>query len=224
MTNVFSIIEDDILQERYSHLCTYASLLGVINTETLIEKAGLNEGISDDRLNDFQYRIEAESRDETPAQPGDVLEINTDERLDWYLAKRLQYHHELEDVKAQYDLIITSIKSKSNSLDFLFKGQAEAYIMNQYKKTGVKTQIYPHGTCAIRTEKPSWKLDNEDELQAWVAQLPDVRKGHYGVTPKRWERNLDALKADAKAGVSIPGLKYDEGGEKLSLRYPKEEN
>lgn len=217
---------DTKLQERYEHLLKHAENLEV-RIEDLLKIAKLDEGITENQLNIFQRLID--SRVWRNSQADEVAEaaqfmIDSQSALDWYLSKRLEYHAELDGVKAQYKVLLSSIESKANALDFLFKQQAEIFAMEEYKRTGKKTLILPHGTAAVRTEKPSWKLDNEDELQSWLARCSDVEKTAYDIKPKAWTRDLDTLKAEADAGKKIPGLRHEEGGTKSACVIRRRRN
>ena len=223
--------EDDVKNaERMQALATYAEiLLGEYDIEPLVAKADLDNGITKAKLDHFQILIEsASAQKEFRKEKGTTFAIESKEDLDWYLGLRLQYHSELEGVKAQYAKLIQQISSKASSLDFLFEEQAKAFAADEYKRTGVKTMILPHGTVAIRTTKPSWSIEDEGKLQEWLGGLSTENKTAYEVYPKTWTRNLDSLKFNAEKqlgkenGLVVPGLKRDPGGDKVSLRFPKE--
>lgn len=224
--------EDDVKNaERMKALATYAEiLLGEFDIEPLVEKADLDGGITKAKLDHFQILIEsASAQKEFRKEKGTKFEIDNEESLDWYLGKRLEYHNELEAVKAQYDKLLKQISSKATSIDFLFMDQAVAFAGAEYERTGVKTMILPHGTVAIRTTKSSWSIEDEDKLQTWLDKLSVGDKTFFEVYPKTWTRNLDALKLNAEKAFndpnnkfSVEGLKRDPGGDKVSLRFPKE--
>ena len=208
--------------EKYQHLCIYAELLGINDIEKLTAEAGALPDMTPKALEKLQRLIEVEALRLEISGP-ERFEIRDLGQLDWYLSKRLTLHCELDAVKTQYEKLLASIKGKQNSLDFLFRSQAEAFIMAEYKRTGNKTMVLPHGTCAIRHEKAVWKVGDEAEMQSWLGELSTEDKIEFEVYPKSWTRNLDALKTQAASGVVVPGLKYEEEGDKISLRLPKED-
>jgi len=217
-------ILDAGLQQRYDHLCLHAKNLS-IEIDDFLTESGLADGITPEALDRFQRLITVESLRQ------DILggvyqkqgfQIDCTEHLDWYLSKRMNLINELEGVKAQYEKLLSQIKARQEGLDFLFKAQAETFIQHEYQRTGKKTMILPHGTCAVRSTQPSWKVGDEAILQEWLEKLSTEDKATFEVYPKSWTRNLEALKFNASKGVKIPGLDMDPGGDKISLRLPKE--
>lgn len=224
-------IEDDVKNaERYQHLCTYASImLGEMDIEPLQEKAELSSGMTRAKLDHFQLLIEsAAAMKEYREAKSKAFEVDSQESADWYLSKRLQFTAELEGVKAQYSALISQIQSKLTGLEFMFEEQTKAFTLAEYERTGVKTMILPHGTLAVRTTKPAWSIGDETALQDWLDKLGTGDKTFYEVYPKTWTRNLDRLKLNAEKHYEkdkqmlVPGLKRDDGGNKVYIRLPKE--
>jgi len=218
---------DEQMVERHMHLDTYAAILGVPEymMGALNEKANLQDGLTTQRLNDYQIAIEvAAAKSEMRAEGHDCtgFKIDSAQAMDWYLKKKLAFSQEREAVKAQYDAILNQIAAKQNSLEFLFEKQAEEYSLARYKITGKKTEIYPHGTVAIVTRQPSLSVGDESALQEWLGNLEPLSKAKFEVFPKTYTRNLDAIKEAVEKGSKVPGIHKNEGGDTVYFRAPKE--
>lgn len=217
--------EDDTqLVVRYGHLQQYADILGLADIEPLIQKAGLNDGLSTEKLNDLQIMIEsavaqADYRHQIHGGHGKTnFTITTSDDADWYFKMKVIYRAEANAVKEQYDKLLKSINANINSLDFLFEKQVEDYGWRAYEQDGKKTRVLPHGTIRIKNyANDSYAVADENGLQAWAEKLSPESKDKFGIYPKTWTRNLDVIKEACIGGSELPFMKKTEAGERLTL-------
>lgn len=219
--------ENTELAARYQHLLLHAKNLKV---ESVLQKEF--DEITEEICNELQDTIDREVMcQEVREQLGLDMEfhINSTDNLDWYLQKRLHYNSEIEAIKAQYDKLKTSTESQLYRLDNLFKEEAEGFTKSEYERTGKKTMIRPFGTAQLKDEKAKWVIEEERDLQKWLASLTDEEREEYKCKPKEWTRDLDAIKARAEKirqhqGLeSCMGLKWEAPGLHFKLQLPKEE-
>lgn len=216
------------LTDRYNALKMHAE-----NLQVDLQIIGVPLEITAESLDEWQKQIDAEAlKNEIRTELGahtQEFHIDSIEHLDWFLQKRLHYHAELAAIKAQYDALIRTTQGNINSLDFLYKNEAEDFVRMECEREGKKTIVRPFASCQLRHEKPAWKVKDEVSLQEWLATLPDDLKQQYGVIPKTYARDLDKVKEAAErvrlesGEASIPGLEYDVGGSRCYIKVPKKE-